>query len=126
MVRVSSPPRSMVMVCPATWTVTTRPAWMRPRAIFCPATMMTPVLLARRCTVTGSADGRGGGPAVPASVTLAGLMIKNSTDMRASEQQQAAEAQRVMEREQSDKRLAQEREQSDKRLAHEQKEQRSR
>ena len=30
------------------WTVTTRPAWMRPRAIFCPTTMITPVLLARR------------------------------------------------------------------------------
>ena len=38
-------------------------AWMRPRAIFCPATMMTPVLLATRWAVTGSADGRGGGPA---------------------------------------------------------------
>ena len=63
MVRVSSPPRSMVMVSSATWTVTVRPAWMRPRAIFCPTTMMTPVLLARRWTVTGSAEGRGGGPA---------------------------------------------------------------
>jgi hypothetical protein len=63
MVRVSSPARSMVMVCSATWTVTTTPAWMRPRAIFCPATMMTPVLLARRWAVMGSAEGRGGGPA---------------------------------------------------------------
>jgi hypothetical protein len=61
-VRVSSL-RSMVMVSAATWTVTTWPAWMRPRAIFCPAIMMTPVLLARRWAVTGSADGRGGGPA---------------------------------------------------------------
>ena len=48
MVRVSPPPRSMARVCSATWTVTTRPAWMRPRAIFCPTTMITPVLLARR------------------------------------------------------------------------------
>ena len=29
----------------------------------CPATMMMPVLLATRWTVTGSAEGRGGGPA---------------------------------------------------------------
>ena len=50
-------------VSAATWTVTTWRAWMRPRAIFWPATMMTPVLLARRWTVTGSAEGRGGGPA---------------------------------------------------------------
>ena len=34
------------MVSSATWTVTMRRAWMRPRAIFCPATMITPVLLA--------------------------------------------------------------------------------
>src|SRR5262249_51436010 len=60
-VRMSSPPRSMVRVWSATWTVTICPAWMRPRAIFCP-TMITPVLLATRCTVTGSAVGRGGGP----------------------------------------------------------------
>src|SRR5512132_1779720 len=63
MVRMSSPPRSMVMVCSATWAVTTRAAWMRPRAIFCPATMITPVLLATRWTVMGSVLGRGGGPA---------------------------------------------------------------
>jgi hypothetical protein len=44
----------------ATWTVTIWSAWIRPRAIFCPATMMTPVLLATCWTVTGSADGRGG------------------------------------------------------------------
>src|SRR6185503_399746 len=61
-VRVSSP-RSMVIVSAATWTVTICRAWIRPRAIFCPATMMTPVLLATLWTVTGSADGRGGGPA---------------------------------------------------------------
>lgn len=35
---------------------------MLPRAIFCPTTMIAPVLLARRWTRTGSADGRGGGP----------------------------------------------------------------
>jgi hypothetical protein len=32
-------------------------------AIFWPATMITPVLLARRWAVAGPADGRGGGPA---------------------------------------------------------------
>jgi hypothetical protein len=30
------------------WTLTTCLAWMRPRAIFCPTTMITPVSLARR------------------------------------------------------------------------------
>src|SRR5207253_1178368 len=59
-VRVSSPPRSMVMTSAATWTVTIWRAWMRPRAIFCPATMMTPVLLATLWAVTGLAEGRGG------------------------------------------------------------------
>ena len=44
--RVPSPPRSMVTVCPATWTVTICPAWMRPKALFCPTIMITPVLLA--------------------------------------------------------------------------------
>jgi hypothetical protein len=34
-------------------------AWIRPTAIFCPATMMTPVLLATNWTVTGSATRRG-------------------------------------------------------------------
>ena len=63
---------------------------------------------------------------VPASVTLAGFMIKKSTDMRASKQQQDAKAQRVLEREQSEKRLAQEREQSEKRLAQEHEEQKFR
>ena len=74
MVRVSSPPRSMVMVSSATWTVTICPAWIRPRAIFCPATMITPVLLARRWTVTGSAEGRGGGPAGRAPRRRPGLV----------------------------------------------------
>jgi hypothetical protein len=46
-----------------TSTVTVWCLWMRPRAIFCPTTMITPVLLARRWTRTGSAEGRGGGPA---------------------------------------------------------------
>ena len=61
--RVSSLARSMVIVSAATWTVTMRRAWMRPRAIFCPATMITPVLLATRWAVTGSVEGRVGGPA---------------------------------------------------------------
>src|SRR5262249_23084001 len=61
-VRLSWSSRSMVIVSAATWTVTICQAWMRPRAIFCPATMMMPVLLARRWAVTGSAEGRGGGP----------------------------------------------------------------
>ena len=63
---------------------------------------------------------------VPASVTLAGYMIKKSTDMRASKEQQEAKAQRAQEREQSEKRLAQEREQSEKRLAQEHDEQKFR
>src|SRR6266516_1699778 len=36
MVRRSSPPRSIVMVCSATWTVTTDPAWIRPRGDLLP------------------------------------------------------------------------------------------
>jgi hypothetical protein len=35
---------------------------VRPRATFLPQTMITTELLARRCTRTGSTDGRGGGP----------------------------------------------------------------
>src|SRR5713101_6714847 len=62
-VLVSWSSRSMVMTSAATWTVTTCPALLRPRAIFCPATMITPVLLARRWAVTGPVAGRGGGPA---------------------------------------------------------------
>ena len=38
------------------------PAWMRPKAGFCPATMITPVAEARRWTRTGPAEGWGGGP----------------------------------------------------------------
>src|SRR5215831_8147052 len=53
---------------------------------------------------------------VPASVTLAGFMIKKSTDMRASQQQQDAQSQRDMERDQSEKRLAQEHEEEKFRL----------
>ncbi|HLQ33773.1 MAG TPA: hypothetical protein VK457_13895 [Chloroflexota bacterium] len=60
---------------------------------------------------------------VPASVALAGFMIKKSADMRTSKQQQEAQAQRALEREQSEKRLAQKREQSEKRLAQEHEEQ---
>jgi hypothetical protein len=36
------------------------------KALLCPTTVITPVLLARRWTVTGSDDGRGGGPAARA------------------------------------------------------------
>ena len=71
---VSSPCRSMVIVSAATWTVTTSPAWMRQRAIFCLATMMTPVLLARRWAVTGSAEGRGRRPGGTCSAQAAGLV----------------------------------------------------
>ena len=53
---------------------------------------------------------------VPASVTFAGLMIKKSTDMRASKEQQDAQEQRALQREQSDKRLAQEHEEQKFRL----------
>jgi hypothetical protein len=45
----------------ATSPVTVWCLWMRPRAIFCPTTMITPMLLARRCTGTGSGAGRMGG-----------------------------------------------------------------
>ena len=50
--RVSSG-SSIVSVVSLTCTVTIARAWMRPRATFCPTTMMTPLLLATRCTVTG-------------------------------------------------------------------------
>src|ERR1700691_812838 len=73
-VRLSWSSRSMVIVSAATWTVTVCPAWMRPRAIFCPATMMTPVLLARRWAVTGSVDGPGRRPGGPGSAHRAGLV----------------------------------------------------
>src|SRR5215813_4090954 len=63
MTRVSPSANSMARVVPETRTVTVWWLWMRPRAIFCPATMITPVLLARRWTAIGSAEGRGGGPA---------------------------------------------------------------
>jgi hypothetical protein len=53
---------STVRVCSATWTATVW-AWLRPRESFCPATRMTPVAEGRRCTVIGSTEGRGGGPA---------------------------------------------------------------
>ena len=43
--------------------VTVFPAWTRPKAIFWPTTMTMPVFDARRCTVTGSVRGCGGGPA---------------------------------------------------------------
>jgi hypothetical protein len=53
---------------------------------------------------------------VPASVTSAGFMIKQSTDKQASKQQEEAQAQRAQEREQSNKRLEQDRHQSEARL----------
>jgi hypothetical protein len=58
----------------ATWTVTIWRAWTRPRAIFSPAAMMTPVLLATLWTVTGSADGRGGRPGWAGAVEQPGLV----------------------------------------------------
>jgi hypothetical protein len=61
-VRVPPSGRSMVRVSSATWIVTVWWAWIRPRAIFCPTTITIPVLLARRCTRTGSRLGRGTGP----------------------------------------------------------------
>jgi hypothetical protein len=63
---------------------------------------------------------------IPASVTLAGFMIKKSTDMRTFRQQQDAQEQRALEREQSEKRLDLEREQSEKRLTQEREEQKFR
>ena len=60
--KVRCPPSSSstVIVCSATWTVILRWAWVRPRAIFCPTTMITPLLNARRCTVIASTGGRVG------------------------------------------------------------------
>ena len=55
--------QSMVRVVSDTCTVTIWPACSRPRLTRCRQTRITPVLAARRCTVTGSLDGRGGGPA---------------------------------------------------------------
>jgi hypothetical protein len=46
--RVSPSPNSTVRVVSETSTVTVWCWWIRPRAIFCPTTMITPVLLARR------------------------------------------------------------------------------
>jgi len=63
MTRVSPSANSMARVVPETSTVTVCPSQVRPRAIFCPATMIMPVLLARRWMAIGSAEGRGGGPA---------------------------------------------------------------
>ena len=61
--RVSPSASSMASVVSETWTVTVRWAWTRPRAIFWPQIMITPLFEARRCVRTGSIDGRGGGPA---------------------------------------------------------------
>src|SRR6478672_7667799 len=51
-------PSSMVRVVSDTCTVTIWPACSRPRLTRCRQTRITPVLAARRCTVTGSLDGR--------------------------------------------------------------------
>jgi hypothetical protein len=48
-----------------TSTVTVCPAWMRLRAAFCPATMITPVAEARRWTRISSAEGHGSGDGRP-------------------------------------------------------------
>jgi hypothetical protein len=45
-----------VLVVDLTWMVTVLPAWTRPSAIVCQATMNTPVAETRRWTVTGSVD----------------------------------------------------------------------
>ena len=58
-VRSSVPGRSIVMVVSDTCTVRVRCLCSRPRAIFWPATMITPVFEARRCTVIGSVEGLG-------------------------------------------------------------------
>ena len=63
MTRVSPSANSTARVVSETSTAPVWCWWMRPRAIFYPTTMITPVLLARRWTRTGSAGGRGGGPA---------------------------------------------------------------
>ena len=60
--RVSFSGSSIAKVVSATCTVTVVRACSRPRATFCPATTMMPELEARRCTVTGSLEGRGGVP----------------------------------------------------------------
>src|SRR5215468_3367838 len=57
---VSPSVNSMARVVPETMTVTVCPAWLRPSAIFCPATRITPVAEMRRCTRMGSLGGRGG------------------------------------------------------------------
>lgn len=53
---------SMARVVWAACAVTVAPACMRPRETFCAATTMTPVAEARRCTGTGSVEGRGTAP----------------------------------------------------------------
>lgn len=55
--------------------MTVCPAWVRPRAIFWPQTMISPVAEARRCTRSGSNGGRGGGPAERAPMRLAEARI---------------------------------------------------
>src|SRR5215471_14776636 len=62
--RVSLSSSSMARVVSETATVRVCPAWLRPRAIFCPQTTMTPVAEARRCTRMGSDGDLGGGERV--------------------------------------------------------------
>lgn len=61
-IMVSASGRSIARVVSETCTVTVWCWCRRPMATFCPATTITPVLDARRCTVIGSVDGRGGAP----------------------------------------------------------------
>ena len=78
MTRVSPSASSTARVASETSTVTVWCLCIRPRAIFCPTTMITPVLLARCWTRIGSAHGRGGAPADRAprrSLTCSGVAI---------------------------------------------------
>jgi hypothetical protein len=69
--RASASSSSIASVVSDTAMVRVCPAWMRPRAIFCPQTTITPVALARRCTRMGSQGGQGGGPTGRAPRSLA-------------------------------------------------------
>ncbi len=78
MTRVSPSVNSTARVVSETRTVRVWCLWMRPRTMFCPTTMITPVLLARRWTRISSAHGHGGTPAGRAprrSLTCSGVAI---------------------------------------------------
>ena len=73
--RVSPSASSIASVVSDTCTVTVCSAMARPRATFWPATMITPVFEARRCTRIGSVEGRGTGPTRPAALQPDGLIV---------------------------------------------------